>query len=77
MLRKILFLIFVLFVLNKKNNIEGIRDDHNCCREGSKGTDGNGTIPSNLIDSRCRDSHKYHGVKRCMGAFDSFDCNSL
>lgn len=75
MLSKILFLIIVLFVLNKKNNIEGIRDSHNCCREG-KGIDSNGTIPSNLIDSRCRDSHKYHGVKRCMGPFDSFDCNS-
>ena len=76
MLKKILFLSLILYIMNRKNKvIEGIKDAPNCCKSG-KGFDDNGTIPSNLIDSRCSSSHKYHCVKRCMGPADTFDCGS-
>ena len=76
MLNKILFLSLIFYFLTKKKKVvEGIRDASNCCKSG-KGFSTEGTIPSNLIDSRCSSGHKYHGVKRCMGVFDSFDCGS-
>jgi hypothetical protein len=77
MLGKILFLFLVLCILNRKKKVvEGIRDAGNCCKSGGGFSPGDGTIPSNLIDSRCSSGHKYRGVKRCMGAFDTFDCGS-
>ena len=76
MLNKILFLFLILYFFNRKNRVvEGVRDDTNCCKSGD-GFDSDRTIPSDLIDSRCGSSHKYHGVKRCMGPHDSFDCRS-
>jgi len=77
MLSKILFLSLILYILNRKKKVvEGIRDAGNCCKSGGGFSLDDGTIPSNLIDSRCSSSHKYHGVKRCMGVFDTFDCGS-
>ena len=77
MLTKILFLSLIFYVLNRKRKVvEGIRDAGNCCKSGGGFAPGVGTIPSNLIDSRCGSGHKYHGVKRCMGADDTFDCGS-